>query len=420
MKKISTIITNLIIILASLLLVARDSLPPADRLEQARAYTRSIEFDFTEWTLKALLLKQEQAALDLPRYIPPQRQKELVAGCLERIAEIRQVNLEIESIYADPLIVDKTAQAAPAEKQLAEKTTLQEQQAPLCESILQQQLNAVLATMGFTLGGQTIPPVLYHATPLPYALIVSPRSIIRQDANISLRTDLALPEMVTLEEKVEKGLDVSALVVPVGGIGVYPTMVLNTPYLPSLVEVVAHEWIHNYLSLRPLGMSYDVNAELRTMNETTASIAESEIAQVVLSRYYPEYLPPPSPPPTAQNSRQSSSPPTTPVFDFNTEMHQTRVTADLLLEEGRIEEAEQYMEERRQFLWQHGYQIRRLNQAYFAFYGAYAAQPGGSAGADPVGPAVRALRAQSPTLVDFVNRISWMTSFETLKQTVGH
>jgi hypothetical protein len=99
-------------------------------------------------------------------------------------------------------------------------------------------------------------------------------------------------------------------------------------------------------------------------------------------------------------------------------MHETRVTADQMLAEGKIEEAETYMEQRRQVFWENGYLLRKLNQAYFAFHGAYADVPGGAAGEDPVGPAVRALRAQSDSLADFINTISWMTSFEELQQAI--
>jgi hypothetical protein len=99
-------------------------------------------------------------------------------------------------------------------------------------------------------------------------------------------------------------------------------------------------------------------------------------------------------------------------------MHTTRVTTDSLLAQGKIDEAEKYMETRRLFFWNQGYQIRKLNQAYFAFYGAYAETPGGEAGNDPVGPAVRALRQQSSSLADFINRISWMSSFTQLQQAV--
>jgi len=77
------------------------------------------------------------------------------------------------------------------------------------------------------------------------------------------------------------------------------------------------------------------------------------------------------------------------------------------------------MEARRVFFWENGYLIRKLNQAYFAFHGAYADQPGGAAGEDPVGAAVRALRSQSLSLADFLNRISWMSSFEQLKKAVS-
>jgi hypothetical protein len=76
------------------------------------------------------------------------------------------------------------------------------------------------------------------------------------------------------------------------------------------------------------------------------------------------------------------------------------------------------MEQRRQVFWDNGYLLRKLNQAYFAFHGAYADVPGGAAGEDPVGPAVRSLRAQSDSLANFVNTISWMTSFEQLQQAI--
>jgi hypothetical protein len=62
--------------------------------------------------------------------------------------------------------------------------------------------------------------------------------------------------------------------------------------------------------------------------------------------------------------------------------------------------------------------IRKLNQAYFAFHGAYADVPGGAAGEDPVGPAVRALRERSASLEEFVNTIAWMTSFEELQEAI--
>src|SRR3989304_1157988 len=96
-------------------------------------------------------------------------------------------------------------------------------------------------------------------------------------------------------------------------------------------------------------------------------------------------------------------------------MHATRVMVDALLAEGRVEEAEAYMETQRQMFWDNGYPIRRLNQAYFAFYGAYADEPGGPAGEDPVGEAVRDLWACSPSPSAFLRRMAWMNEFADLQ-----
>jgi len=52
---------------------------------------------------------------------------------------------------------------------------------------------------------------MYHSTPLPLALIVSPRNIIRQDDDISLIPDYPLDQQVELEERVDRALDVSSL-----------------------------------------------------------------------------------------------------------------------------------------------------------------------------------------------------------------
>jgi hypothetical protein len=295
--------------------------------------------------------------------------------------------------------------------------------APLAEAALQSQITEALAEHGLTTVGQPIPPVLFHTSPTPLALIVSERSVIQQIANISVLPTLTLDEQIELEDEVTKSLDVSTLVVPIGGVGVYPTMVMETTDLRWTLDTIAHEWTHNYLNLRPLGLNYTTTPELRTMNETTASIAGNEIGTYVLQKHYPERQVLSGPRDLGRivfgeltPALQDGDEPT--PFDFRAEMHETRVTADQLLAEGKIEEAEAYMEQRRQFFWDNGYLLRKLNQAYFAFHGAYADVPGGAAGEDPVGPAVRALREQSDSLADFINTISWMTSFEQLQQAI--
>lgn len=86
-------------------------------------------------------------------------------------------------------------------------------------------------------------------------------------------------------------------------------------------------------------------------------------------------------------------------FDFAGEMRRTRQRAEALLERGMIEEAEEYMELRRQVFVDNGYAIRKLNQAYFAFYGAYADTPGF---VSPIGEQALRFRALHGSLADFI------------------
>ena len=403
-------------LLLGVLLLSYSSLPPGDQLERVRAFSRDIEFDYISWTLDAIGVKLVQSTLEVSDRLSEDDRRQVVLEYLGLVARISQAEAHLNEIYANPGIVNPQNASALVRENLED---LQAQRAlleSLAESVLQSQISDTVAGLGLTLGGQPIPPVLYHSTPLPTALIVSPRDTIRQDQNISLKPNMSVDERNALEEKVDRSLNVSSLVVDVGGIGVYPTMVIQTSDLNYLSEVIAHEWVHNFLTFRPLGISFLNGPELRTMNETAASIAGVEIGRALLERYYPELLPPPPPRPPTPGEIQ---PPPPPVFDFREEMRITRETVDQLLAEGKIEQAEDYMETRRVFFWENGYRIRKLNQAYFAFHGAYADQPGGAAGEDPVGAAVRALRSQSPSLADFLNRLSWMSSFEQLKKAVS-
>jgi hypothetical protein len=390
------------------------------KVEQVRAYTRRIEFDYLTWTFDALEVKWGEAALNTSDYLSLINQQQLVLQYIHIVTQIQMTEAQLSLIYSDPNLEEPEELAAPLREQLGELQNQQEQLAPVAEAILQEMVADVYHQYGFNFSGQPIPPVLYHSTPLPWALVVSPRDVIRQDANISLETDLDIEQQIALEAQVDQGLNVSSLVVPIGGVGVYPTMVAQTSNLNWLVEVISHEWMHNYLTLRPLGLLYESTPELRTMNETTANIAGKEIGAAVIERYFPQ-LAPPAVEDSGNGERQQPEAPaedTPPPFDYRAEMHETRVKTDALLAAGKIEEAEEYMEQRRQFFWDNGYQIRKLNQAYFAFHGAYADEPLGAAGEDPVGAAVRLLRQQSSSLRDFVGAMAWLTSYDQLQKVL--
>lgn len=415
MQAVRRFMERALVLLLSAAILSSSALPADEQTARVRAYTRQIEFDFVGWTLNALEIKLEQASLRTHLYLSPEQSSQKVLDYLDLVGRIQDAENRLTIIYSDPAITDPDAHSVSLRAELQEMYARRDSLGPLAETILQMQLGQTLASLGLTLGGQPVPPILYHSTPLPMALIVSPRDIIRQEENISLLPELSIDQQFELEAQVDRALNVSSLVVGIGGVGTYPTMVMQTNDINWLAEVVAHEWIHNYLTLRPLGINYMSSPELRTMNETTAAIAGKEIGRALVAAFYPELLPPPpaEPQPEASPNGQPQ------VFDFRAEMRITRLEVDHLLAEGKIEEAERYMETRREFFWENGYRIRKLNQAYFAFHGAYADQPGGAAGEDPVGAAVRALRKNAPSLAAFVNQISWMFSYSQLQKTLA-
>jgi hypothetical protein len=141
----------------------------------------------------------------------------------------------------------------------------------------------------------------------------------------------------------------------------------------------------------------------------------------VIERYYPEYaqyLPPEPAPEPSKEEEEGVELPEPPEFDFRAEMRETRIRVDELLAEGRIEEAETYMEERRQMFVAQGYNIRKLNQAYFAFYGSYA-DTSGAAGRDPIGPAVLELYVHTPDLYTFVSRMAQVTTLAEIEELLA-
>lgn len=412
LKSAINIVRNLLWIAIILLCLSASSVPFRDPVDNVRRFTRQLEFEFVGWTLDALWSKIEQFSISATARMSEESRKEFVVEYFDLLRESQQLKHQVESMVGDPDEAAQKGVLSDLQEQLnLTQRTLMERQ-PLVESILQQQATFILAELGFGLGGRIFPPLAFEFTPLPLTLIVSPREVIQQDANIPLDANMELSDKISLEEQVDRNLNVSSLVVNIGGIGTYPTMVLESSSIAWVIDTVIHEWAHNYLTLRPLGLNYLKNSDLRTMNETTASIIGREVARQVLLRYYPGFVPEPVEP-------SSEQPPEDPeAFNFRAEMHETRITADRLLAEGQIEQAEQYMQAQRQYIWDNGYRIRKLNQAYFAFHGAYADVPGGAAGDDPVGDAVRALwdRIESPA--EFLWTMSWMSNFSDLQEEI--
>lgn len=402
---------RLALLLLLLVLVLRQEGPPPGALSTGvGGIVADLRFDFWGWEADALWGKFTHWLVQPQRYMREPDREAFVRDYIDRIGQIRHLEARIHRVYADPDVADPDEATAPLRRADRWMRMALSARQPLAEAILEEQVGEVLARGGLGLLGQPLPPVSAHFTPLPYYLVVSPRERIAVIYQQELEHGLDVATQEAIEERIDRTFDVSSLVTPIGGMSAWPSMLLESSDLAWVVEVVAHEWTHHYLSFHPLGWAYDRSHEARTINETTASIVGKEVARAVLARHYPDLLPP-------EEEPQQGPPPEPPAFDFRAEMHKTRVEVDRLLAEGRVEEAERYMEERRRFFWEHGYHIRKLNQAYFAFYGSYAAEPG-AAGEDPIGPLVRRLREESPSLRAFLQRVRGITSLERLRQVV--
>jgi hypothetical protein len=150
--------------------------------------------------------------------------------------------------------------------------------------------------------------------------------------------------------------------------------------------------VHHYLAFFPLGEEWGRGGDAVTLNETVANLAGREIAKLVRARH-PLVLP---------AGQDGSPPPRTCAaepIDFNKEMRALRLQVDALLAEGKVADAEQAMDDKRQFFGDHCIHIRKINQAYFAFHGSYADS---AAASDPIGPKVEQVLALTGNLGGFL------------------
>jgi hypothetical protein len=436
------VLSRLLVLILIGIAIGQEYPPPGEPSTQISRAIGNQFFDFVQWESQTIAEKISQNAVPIQNYLSDQEQAQFVLDYMDRTHQWLVLENKISDVYATVPVTQSAAATADLRSQRDELRRQIEQQRPTAEAILQQQIASVLNDQGFAVGGEVAPPVAARISPLPYILIVSARDEIRRIDSLGLQAGLNVDQAERLEEKVLSDTQRSALVVPIGGLAAYPTMILETSDLTWLLQTFAHEWTHNWLELRPLGYSYlgAENGEIRTINETTASIAGDEVGLQVMRRYYLDRLkrdhpdlvePQPLAIPNPDGLPVPDRPTDPNQFNFSATMHATRVHVDELLTEARafnaqnqidqaeakIVEAEQYMEQQRQLINSHGYRIRKINQAYFAFYGAYADQPG-AAGSDPIGPNVIALRVYSPTLHAFLDRISSVLTLDALKQAV--
>ncbi len=363
-----------------------------------KAEVKVYRFPMVRWQLGAM---QD----DLVRFFQrPQRVEDETSQVNKYFATVERINTLAREIN-NPSVDKRNVTSLEAELK-----SLQEQQKSAEDGVkrtITNQIRTILAEQGIF----RFPGVNFKLEKPPNLLVVSPRDRIESLREITLKSGLPLHEIEEIEAKVDK-LGVSALVVPLGGLGAtYPTFVSNEAGLRFTLDTAIHEWLHQYLTFKPLGFRYllDVtgiarNYDIATMDETAVGMAAKELSAMVYERYYSGDKD------SIQEVQHSPS-----GFDFNREMREIRQTVDTYLASADITAAEKFMAEKQQYLASKGYNIRKLNQAYFAFYGTYADGP---TSVSPIGTELKQLRAQSASLKDFLHKVAGMTSRQALRNSL--
>ncbi len=327
-------------------------------LRTARAGER---FDFVRWEIEALPGKTLYA-LGAPFRAGPPGQTDLGA------------------------YFDETDRSSPLARRLENAV----------EAVIEARIAAVLAEQGIHW-----PPVDFELAASPRVLIVSPRTRIERIVDDPLRPDLTTADVERIEAAAERDRTQSALVVRTGGVATYPAIVLEGGDYRETVSAAAHEWAHHYLTFHPLGRAYFASADARTINETVADIVGDEVAHIVVERWGLPARPgqASAPPPAAPAAPAAPVPPRPGAVDAAQALRALRLDVDALLTVGRVEDAERRMAAVREELAAAGIRYRRINQAFFAWTGSYAAR---ADAVDALGGQLRALRARAGSVARFL------------------
>ena len=357
----------------------------------------SYEYDLVAWELSHFPDKWlRQASFLLPWRSKPERDQRILLAReyfdLFREQSALERHLAFHADTGDELSSEEEKSLTTA---LAEVRERRRSIRPAVEEIVESEISAVLVKHGFEWRfGIIFPPVDMVLSSPPTVLVLSARDHIHLHQTVLLVPGISHNERNRIEEKVFLQENLSALVENTGGVATYPSVVHDSASLQHALVVGAHEWLHHWLFFRPLGQGYWDSQEMTTLNETVATLAGQEIGDQAL---------------LAMTGQKVDRSPRLPAdrdpeaFDFRQAMRETRLRTEELLTEGKIEEAEAYMEQRRRLIVDNGYFIRKINQAYFAFHGSYAHNP---ASISPVREQLEELRRRTGSLEAFLRLVA--------------
>ncbi len=386
--------------LAAMLLIAA-GIGRGDSVEQLYRTSAPYEQDLVRWEIVHFPDKWLNLAVGVFGRPDADERLERAQEFFRVGGELSAKRREIERALAEGA---SDAEVATLEEERRTLERRRSELAPVVEETLEGAISQSADDLGVIAryGPVRWPPVDFAFQEGGHVLVRSPRdAIVRLDDRL-LTSDISLPEQDELERKVESLDDnISAIVARIGGVATYPAQVTPDTSLRGALSVASHEWVHHWLIFHPLGRAWFAGGELTSVNETVANIAAEELSDRALELLTGEVVTrEPWQPPKAGEPRPTPEPG---VFDFRYEMRETRARLEELLDEGKVEEAEAYLEERRLEFVERGHSIRKLNTAWFAFHGTYADGP---ASISPIEPQLRTIRADSADLAEFLDRVA--------------
>ena len=390
---------------AALALLLLAALGRGDQITAFERTTAPLRQDLVRWEASHLLDKwwSRVGDLVLRRDTSAEARATAVAVFFDLGEELRGAEADRSRVLAAPEGGDLSSGAITPKIEALEAQRRELQ--PFAEETIEAAITSALEDAGVIdfIGPLRWPPVDFTFERGALVLVRSPRDEVRRLEDSLLRPDVDLLAQVRLESRIEEqDSGISAFVVRVGGIATYPTQVSPSHSLHDTLILASHEWTHHWLTFRALGLRWWAGGELTSINETLATIVGEEIGDLALTALTGEVFerePWRPPEPAANVSRDPGS------FDFQVYMNETRSRLDELLDDGHVAEAEAWLEERRLALMEHGVHIRKLNTAYFAFHGTYAADPRGGS-VNPIDAQLRTLRAKAGDLASFVDSIA--------------
>ncbi len=334
-------------------------------------------FSIAQWEINTLTGELEDALFERSSYTIDDSQA--VVDFFKLVEELSGLEFQI-SYYKDQIDEEEMT---ILENRLADLKQQRDLLKNGIEDILSLQIRETLKQLDLYLYNDItgidipFPPINFSLESPPNLLIVSPRDSIYRMKEVILLQDLTQDEIDYIETEIDK-LGYSSIVLRVGGMATFPSFVTNNAGLEFTISTAVEEWFHQYFFFQPSGFLYASNLlglysdnDISTINETIAGIVSDEIASMIYQNYYAAYYETD----VSVYEEDTSADPEDSAFDFYKEMRNIRIAVDNYLAAGEVGQAEAFMEEKRLYILSQGYYIRRLNQAYFAFYGTYASSP---------------------------------------------